>query len=302
MSAAKTPYLYFEPDKAGRLVRLGLMARRAVEGFITGLHRSPHKGFSVEFAEHREYVPGDDVRTMDWVAWARSDRYYVKQFEQQTNLRAHILLDVSASMDYRHAAGQTKFQYGCFLAACLAYLLARQQDMVALVAFDRSVRLRLAPGSTPAHLDRVFTSLEKIQPGGATAVAETFHTLAETIAKRGLVIILSDLYDEPEGILKALQHFVYRKHQVILLHLMDPAELEFPFTQITQFVDQETGQRLQVDPRTVRSAYQEEVRSFIEGYRRECGDRNIEYLLTPTDTPYERMLLQFLAWRKAARR
>lgn len=302
MSPAKTPYLYFDPDKAPRLGRLGLMARRAVEGFITGLHRSPHKGFSVEFAEHREYVPGDDVRTMDWVAWARSDRYYVKQFEQQTNLRAHILLDVSASMDYRHTGGQTKFQYGCFLAACLAYLLARQQDMVGLVAFDRSVRLRIAPGSTPAHLDRIFTSLEKVTPAGATAVAGTFHTLAETIAKRGLVIILSDLYDEPAGIMKALQHFVYRKHQVILLHLMDPAELEFPFTQITQFVDQETQERLQVDPRTVRTAYQAEVRSFIETYRRECGDRNIEYVLTPTNTPYERTLVEFLARRKAARR
>jgi len=299
---AKAPYIYFEPAKAALLGRLGLVARRAVEGFITGLHRSPHKGFSVEFAEHREYSPGDDLRYMDWVAWARSDRYYIKQFEQQTNLRAHILLDVSASMDYRHSAGVTKFTYGCFLAACLAYLLARQQDMVGMVAFDRQVRFRVAPGSTPAHLDRIFTALEKIEPGGQTAVADTFHTLARTIAKRGLVIILSDLYDEPEAILKALQHFVYKKHQIILLHLMDPAELEFPFTRITQFVDQETNQKLQVDPRYVRGAYVEEVRAFVERYRRECSDRNIEYLLTPTDTPYERMLLNYLAMRKAMRR
>lgn len=299
---AKAPYLYFEPGKAALLGRLGLVARRAVEGFITGLHRSPHKGFSVEFAEHREYSPGDDLRYMDWVAWARSDRHYIKQFEQQTNLRAHLLLDVSASMNYRHSGGVTKHQYGCFLAACLAYLLARQQDMVGLTAFDKAIRARVAPGSTPAHLDRIFTALEKIEPGGQTAVADTFHTMAQTIAKRGLVIILSDLYDEPGAILKALQHFVYKRHQVVLFHLMDPAELDFPFTRITQFIDQETGQKLQVDPRYVRQAYVDEVKAFIERYRRECSDRNIEYLLTPTDTPYERMLLHFLARRKAVRR
>ena len=302
MSVAKAPYLYFEPTKVAKLSNLNLLARRAVEGFITGLHRSPHRGFSVEFAEHRDYTSGDDLRHLDWVAWARSDRYYIKQYEQQTNLRAHILLDVSASMDYKFTGEMTKFSYGCFLAACLAYLMARQQDMVGMIAFDRKMRFRMSPGSTPAHLDRLFTQLEKVEPGNATAVADTFHELARSVAKRGLIVIVSDLYDDQDEIVRALQHFVYKKHQVILLHVMDPAELEFPFTKISQFIDQETNERLQVDPRYVKQAYVEEMEAFIERYRKECSDRNIEYLLTPTDTPYDRMLLDYLARRKALRR
>ena len=296
---AKSSYLYFEPDRVAKLKHLNLLARQAVEGFISGLHRSPHKGFSVEFSEHREYSPGDDLRHLDWVAWGRSDRYYIKQYEQETNLRAYILLDVSASMNYRLSGGQTKFAYGCFLAACLAYLMCRQQDVVGMIAFDEDVRFHLPPGSTPSHLDRVFKHLEATQPGRGTAIGPTFHRLAQSIAKRGLVVIISDLYDEPAEILKALQHFVFKKHQVILFHVMDPAELEFPFKKILSFVDMETQERLQVDPRYVREAYLKEVGAFIEMYRKECSDRNIEYALTPTSTPYDLMLLNYLARRRA---
>jgi len=295
----KSAYQYFEPDRVAKLRNLSLLARQAVEGFISGLHRSPHKGFSVEFSEHREYSPGDDLRHLDWVAWGRSDRYYIKQYEQETNLRAYILLDVSASMNYRLSGGQTKFAYGCFLAACLAYLMCRQQDVVGMIAFDEDVRFHLPPGSTPSHLDRVFKHLEATRPGRKTAIGPTFHKLAQSIAKRGLVVIISDLYDEPSEILKALQHFVFKKHQVILFHVMDPAELEFPFRKILSFVDMETQDRLQVDPRTVRDAYLKEVGAFIEMYRKECSDRKIEYSLTPTSTPYDRMLLDYLARRRA---
>ena len=296
---AKSSYLYFEPDRVAKLRNLSLLARQAVEGFISGLHRSPHKGFSVEFSEHREYSPGDDLRHLDWVAWGRTDRYYVKQYEQETNLRAYVLLDISASMNYRLGGSQTKFAYGCFLSACLAYLMCRQQDVVGMVAFDEDVRFHLTPGSTPAHLDRIFKHLETVKPGRRTAIAATFHKVAQTIAKRGLVVIISDLYDEPSEILKALQHFVYKKHQVILFHVMDPAELQFPFRKILSFVDMETGERLQVDPRTVREAYLREVGAFVEMYRKECSDRKIEYALTPTDVPYDTMLLTYLARRKA---
>ena len=299
---AKAQYLYFEPDKIARLTNLNLMVRQAVEGFISGLHRSPHRGFSVEFAEHREYSPGDDLRHLDWVAWARSDRYYIKQYEQETNLRAYILLDASASMNYNYGGKVTKFTYGCFLGACLSYLMCRQQDVVGMIAFDEAVRFHVPPASSAAHLDRVFTSLERLEPGRRTAVAQTFHDLANRIAKRGLIVVISDLYDDQSEIMKALQHFVYKKHQIIVFHVLDSAELEFPFTKITTFVDMETQQKLQVDPRHVREAYLAEMNAFIERYRRECSGRRIEYAVTPTSTPYDRMLLNYLAKRKALRR
>ena len=296
---AESRYRYFEPDRIGRLRNLNLLARQAVEGFISGLHRSPHRGFSVEFAEHRDYSPGDDLRHMDWVAWGRSDRYYIKQYEQETNLRATILLDVSGSMNYRYGVSTTKFEYGCFLAACLSYLMCRQQDVVGLVAFDEEIRFNLAPGSTPAHLDRVFRHLEDVQPGKGTAVAATLHDVARTLAKRGLVIVISDLYDEPDEIIRAFQHFVFKKHQLMVFHVMDKAELEFPFRRMHAFVDMETREKLQVDPRYVKAAYLEEIGAFIERYRKDCSDRNIEYVLTPTDTPYDLMLLSYLNRRKA---
>ena len=161
---AKSSYVYFEPDRVARLRNLNLLARQAVEGFITGLHRSPHHGFSVEFSEHREYVPGDDIRHLDWVAYARSDRYYIKQYEQETNLRAYILLDVSNSMAYRYGGELTKFVYGCFMTACLSYLMCRQQDTVGVIAFDKDIRFHLPPGSSPAHMDRIFKELESLRP------------------------------------------------------------------------------------------------------------------------------------------
>ncbi len=296
---AKSSYLYFEPERIEKLSNLNLLARQAVEGFVSGLHRSPHKGFSVEFSEHREYVPGDDIRHLDWVAWGRSDRCYIKQYEQETNLRAYVLLDASASMNYRHTGEVTKFAYGCYLAACLSYLMCRQQDAVGVIAFDNDIRFHLPPASTPAHLDRVFRELEKTRPGRKTTMAPVFHRLADTLAKRGLVIVISDLYDEQSEVLKALQHFAYRKHQLILLHLMDPAELTFPFRKIFTFVDLETDEKLQVDPRGIRDAYVQEVQAFTARYRKECSDRNIEYVLTPTDTPYDQMLLTYLAKRRA---
>ncbi|MBI5724740.1 MAG: DUF58 domain-containing protein [Planctomycetes bacterium] len=297
---ARNAYKYFEPQKIAKLANLNILARQAVEGFITGLHKSPHKGFSVEFSEHREYSPGDDLRHLDWVAWGRSDKYFIKQYEQETNLRAYILLDCSGSMAYRHSPqGISKFEYGCFMSACLAYLMCRQQDVVGMIAFDEDVRFHIAPGGTPAHLDRLFKKLEALEAGRKTAIASTFHQLASTIAKRGLVVIISDLYDDPAHIIRALQHFVYKKHQIIVLHLMDQAEMEFPFKKVLSFVDMETNERLQVDPRFVKDSYCKEVAAFIEHYRKECSDRKIEYCHVTTDMPYDGVLLNYLSRRKA---
>ena len=299
---SQAPYQYFQPDQAARLQNLNLLARQVVEGFITGLHRSQHRGFSVEFAEHREYAAGDDLRHLDWVTWGRTDRYYIKQYEQQTNLRAHILLDTSRSMAYQQDGSVSKFTYACFLTACLSYLMTRQQDMVGVVAFDQQVQFRTGCGSTPAHLDHIFRHLEQLEPTGPTALAATCHELAQSISKRGLIVIISDLYDDPAAVLNALQHFTYKKHQVILFHVLDPAEISFPFRQITSFVDMESGQQVQVDPRTIKADYQRAVQQFIDDYRRECSDRRIEYVPATTDTPYDRMLLSYLSRRKVLRR
>ncbi|MCG3181644.1 MAG: hypothetical protein BIFFINMI_04042 [Phycisphaerae bacterium] len=295
--AKASRYKYFQPQQASRLGKLSFVARMAVEGFITGLHKSPHRGVSVEFAEHREYSVGDEIRHLDWKALARTDRYYIKQFEQETNLRTHILLDVSGSMDY--ASGDvTKLEYGCYLTAMMAYLMARQQDMVGFVAFDEAARFRMPPGSTPAHLDELFKRLEGIQPGKLTRIGPVFHDLAEQIHKRGLVIIVSDLYDDPKEVMRGLRHFVHKKHQVILFHVMDRAELDLPFNQLLTFVDMEDNSRIQVDPKMVRDSYKEQVQQFLAQYRRDCADSGIEYVVAATDTPYDVMLRGYLARRQ----
>ncbi len=290
-------YRYFQPEQASRLGKLGLVARMAVEGFITGLHKSPHRGVSVEFAEHREYSIGDEIRHIDWKAFGRTDRYMVKQFEQETNLRTHVLLDVSGSMDYA-SGGVTKLEYGCFLSAMMAYLMCRQQDMVGFVAFDEAMRFHMPPGSTPAHLDELFRRLEGITPGKLTRIGGIFHDLAEQIHRRGLVVVISDLYDDPKAVMRGLRHFVHKRHQVILFHVMDPAEIELPFNQLLTFVDMEDNSRVQVDPKMIREQYQQEVEAFTAQYRRDCADSGIEYVLARTDTPYDVMLRGYLARRQ----
>ncbi len=293
----KQAYKYFDPEQAARLGKLNLIARTVVEGFITGLHRSPHHGFSVEFNEHREYTSGDDLRHLDWVALARTDRYYIKQYEQETNLRAHILLDVSGSMAYG-TGDQTKFEYGCRLASMIAYLMVRQQDMVGLVTFDEAIRDHLPPGSTAMHLDRLFTRLEDVTPGNVTAVSKTFHDLAEKIARRGLIIIISDLYDEPAEVMRALRHFRHKKHQVIVFHVLDQAEVDLPFNQLLTFVDMETEEKLQIDAKFIREEYKRQVDEFLARYRSDCSDSAIEYVVATTQTPYDVMLRSYLASRQ----
>ena len=290
-------YKYFQPEQASRLGKLGLVARMAVEGFITGLHKSPHRGVSVEFAEHREYSVGDEIRHLDWKALARTDRYYIKQYEQETNLRTHILLDVSGSMDYG-STGISKLEYGCYLSAMMAFLMARQQDQVGFTAFDEAVRFHMPPGSTPAHLDELFRKLEALRPGKLTRIGGVFHDLAEQAGKRGLVVIISDLYDEPKEVMRGLRHFVHKKHQVILFHVLDPAEVELPFNQLLTFVDMEDDSRIQVDPKMIRDTYRQEIDAFLAQYRRECSESRIEYIVARTDTPYDAMLRGYLAKRQ----
>lgn len=298
--ALKRRYTYLEPEAASRLRNLNLVARSVVEGFVSGLHRSPYHGFSVEFAEHREYAPGDNIKDLDWRAWAKSDRFYVKRYEEETNLSAHILLDTSASMTFR-SRGLSKLEYACFLAASLAYLMVRQQDSVGLVVFAEGIQERLPPHSTTAHLNELLRALEQVKPGGETDTAATFHQLAEMIKRRGLIVILSDLLDDEREVLRALRHFRHRRHEVIIFHILDPAERHFPYSRLSDFVDLETGDRLQVDPRFVRRDYLEQMEAFVANYRRGTTESAIDYILAETTTPYDRLLLSYLSRRSKVR-
>jgi len=297
MGKGPAGYRYLTADAVRRLENLSLVARTVVEGFISGLHKSPYHGFSVEFSDHREYSPGDNIRYIDWQAYARSDRYYVKQFEEETNLRCNILLDASASMSY--GSGRvTKFEYGAYLAASLAYLMIRQRDSVGLVTFDRDIRTRIPPGSTTAHLDRLLVELENTRPSASTGISATFHALAENIKKRGLIIVLSDLFDDQMEIFRALRHFRHKKHEVIIFHVLDPYEIEFPFERVADFLDPETSEKVQADPRYVRDEYLKDFGAFVEGFRRGCAEGFIEYVLADTRVPFELLLSSYLDKRK----
>ena len=295
--AGNAPYRYLTAEMVARLRNMNLVARSVVEGFISGLHRSPYHGFSVEFAEHREYSPGDNIRYLDWTALARSDRLYVKQFEEETNLKAHILLDTSASMTYS-SGGPSKLEYASYLAASLAYLMVRQKDSVGLVTFDSEVRSFIPPRATSTHLNLVLRQLENLAPGGPTRVSEVFHRLAESIHRRGLIVIISDLYDDQKEVFRALRHFRHKRHEVLIFHVFDSAELRFPFDRMSNFIDLETGENLQVDPKYLRKEYLAQMDRFVNSYRMECSESRVEYVLTDTSVPYELMLTAYLGKRK----
>ncbi|GAB4151598.1 MAG: DUF58 domain-containing protein [Planctomycetota bacterium] len=292
----KSPSRFLDPAALARLANIKLVARAVVEGFISGLHRSPYKGFSVEFAEYREYVQGDDLKHFDWKVYARTEKEYIRLYQEETNLRVHVLLDCSASMNFGSGA-LTKFDYGAFLAASLAYLAIRQQDSCGLTIFDTEIRQNIPPRSNPLHLKNMLTALEGTKPTEKTSIAETLHKLAETIVKRGLIVLVSDLFDDPEAIMKGLHHFRHKRHEVILFHVMDPAEIEFPFEEMTEFMDMETGERLNVNPISVREEYLKKVNDFISRFKLECSKSNIEYLLCNTEIPFEVLLARYLAKR-----
>ena len=293
----KTGYQYLEPTALARMKNLAMVARGVVEGAISGLHASPYKGFSVEFAEHREYTAGDDPRHLDYRMLARTERLYIKQYEEETNMRVQILLDTSGSMGYKYDAGITKLQYGCYLTAILSYLMTRQQDSVGLTTFDTKIGLDMPARSSPRHFNEMMQRLESLEAGKETSVADTLHRLANRFKKRCLIVLISDLYDEPDEVAKALHHFRHRRHEVIVFNVFDKAELDFPFKDLTAFHDLETGERLQVDPTYVRDAYLEQIELFIETYRRGCAESGIDYVLTDTSVPYDFMLSKYIAKR-----
>lgn len=293
----QTGYRYLEPSALARVKNLSVVARGVVEGFISGLHSSPYKGFSVEFAEHREYTAGDDPRHIDYRMLGRTDRLYIKQYEEETNMRVQILLDTSGSMGYSHDSKLSKLQYASYLTAVLSYLMTRQQDSVGLTTFDTDIRLDMPARSSPRHFNEMMRKLERIQPGHQTDIAETLHKLANRFKRRCLIVLVSDLYDEPEDVTRALHHFRHRRHEVIVFHVLDKAEIDFPFRQPVSFYDLETDQRIQVDPAYVRQTYRRQIEAFIEDYRRTCAEAQIDYVNTDTTVPYDFMLSRYLAKR-----
>ena len=289
-------FRYLDFDTLGRISNLQLLAKTVVEGFILGLHRSPYRGFSVEFAEYRQYVPGDEIRHLDWKVYGKTDRYYLKQFEEETNLSCHILLDKSASMGY--GSGRlTKLEYGAYLAASLAYFMMLQRDATGLVLFDTEIRTLLPARSRIPHLHLMLSELENLKPSGGTATGKPLHDLAEGIRKRGLVILISDLYDQPAEVLSGLQHFRFLGNDVIVFHLMDPAELRFPFEHVTEFVDPETQERILTAPDSVRKDYLAELKEFLKAYEQGCADLKVDYKLFDTAMPLELALSEYLFQR-----
>lgn len=270
--------------------RLALTARQVVEGVLTGQHRSPHRGFSVEFSEHRDYSPGDEIRHLDWKAYARSDRYFIKLFEQETNLRGLFILDTSRSMGY---AG--KLDYARHLIACLGYLLVRQQDWVGLLAADEQVRVDLPAGGSVSHLDRFFKHLEALAPRGSTDLPRHLHDLAERAPRRSLFILISDLWSEPEQLARAFQHIRYKRHSLMILHLLDRTELVLPedHHRVT-LEDLESGERVEIDTRQIRNDYRQQVSEHMDRIRQAAHDGGAEYHRLWVHVPYPKALLNLL--------
>ena len=270
-----------------------------VEGYLQGLHRSPFRGLSVDFAEYRPYLPGDDPRSIDWRVYARSDRTYVKRFEQETNLPCHLLLDVSASMDYG-SIGLTKLQYATYLCAALAWLLHRQRDAVGLLAFDADVVAQVAPSARGGHLRTLLGALDRLVPGRHSALAKPLSRLASAITRRGLVVLASDLIDDVETVVEGLRHLRFRGMEVVVFHVIDPAERTFPFDRPTRFRDLETGADVLTSPLTVRDAYLRSFEAACATYRDELRRHGIDYCPMDTSTPLEFALSAYFAARRRA--
>jgi uncharacterized protein (DUF58 family) len=295
---------YLEPETISQLNNMELRARLIVEGFITGLHRSPYHGFSVEFAEHRPYNPGDELRHVDWKVFAKTDRHYVKQYEEETNLRHYVVLDTSASMRYRGEAGLSKLEYGAYLAAGLHYLMVRQRDATGLVAFDETVHTLMPPRSTQGYLRAILGRLDRLTDADPkvpprTGAASALHEVAERIGRRSLVVVITDLFEnvaQHDDLLKALQHLRYRGHEVLVFHVLESeTERRFRFPDVPMlFRDMETGEEITLQPAQLREEYATAVQAFSDRFRRRCRQYNVDFVELDTAQPYDRALLAYL--------
>lgn len=302
-----TPEQYLRPDVIQQVRRLDLKARFIVEGFLTGLHRSPFHGFSVEFSEHRKYTPGDDLRHLDWNVYGKTDRYYVRKYQAETNVETYLLVDSSASMGFSAGGRMTKLDYAICLAAALGYLMVSQQDPVGLFVFDEIPRAYLPPRCRRDHLTNLLATLARVRPAGPTHLGRCLHQIAARIPKRSLVILLSDLLDaEPEdtaedrdSLREALHHFRHHGHDIILFQVLDHSERVLDFHGLARFEDPETRRELQVDPEALRDAYQRELQEFLASRRRLCQDLRADFVTVDNAMTFDKVLLEFLLQRQA---
>ena len=292
-------FKYLDLETLSRIKNMQMLAKGIVEGYVLGLHRSPFRGFSVEFAEYRQYTAGDDIKYLDWKVFAKSDRYYIKQFEEETNLACHILLDASPSMNYKaDGAVWTKLEYACRMAACLVYLMIGQRDATGLTIFDNKIQTMLPARGGPVHRQLLLATLDNVQPGiGDTDIAGPMHSVADRLQKRGMVILISDLLDDPKRVMEAMQHFRFLGNEVIVFHVLDNDEIQFPFDTMTEFTDSETKQAVLAMPQSVRRDYLAEFDSFFGAYRKGCADLGVDYKLINSTENLELTLSEYLYQR-----
>ena len=288
---------FLDPSVISKLKTLELKARMVVEGFKVGLHRSPYHGFSVEFSEHRPYMQGDALKNVDWKVFAKSEKFFIKQYEEETNLICNIFIDVSKSMDYKHKAKISKLEYATILAASLAYIMIDQQDSVGLAVYSDKIHSYLPPKSNRVYLRTILSALNKIKPEGVTETSRCLDSVADKIKKRGLTIIISDFFDDMESILTALKHIHYKKNEVIVFQILDPVEKDFGFDADSIFVDVETGEQMTTQPHQIQRAYQQAMNEYLSKLKRECLNYGIEYNLIDTTQPFDKALIGYFAKR-----
>ncbi len=289
---------YLKPEVIRQIARLDLRAQFIVKGFLQGLHASPYHGFSVEFSEHRKYTPGDDPDDIDWLVYAKTDKYYIKKFEAETNIHGYLVMDLSRSMAYTYRQQLTKFEYSICLAAAMAYLMIHQQDPVGLITFDRKIRDSLAPKSKRKQLGNILSLLSRLEPQGETDIARSITQIAAMLKHRSLVMLFTDLFAETESVLRALHRLRHGGHDVILFHVLDEAELRFPFEGMVEFEEPETGEKLQVDATDFRPEYLAEIAAFRDRYHQECLTSGVDYVPLDTSMQFDRALTEYLAQRK----
>jgi uncharacterized protein (DUF58 family) len=290
---------YLKPEVIRQIKRLDLRAQFIVRGFLQGLHASPFHGFSVEFSEHRKYTPGDDPKDIDWLIYAKTDKYYIKKFEAETNITGYLVMDLSRSMGYTYRQELTKFEYATCLAAALCYLMIHQQDPVGLLTFDRKIRASLRPRTRRGHLGDVLSLLANAKPAGETDIAQSLVQVAAMLRHASLVMIFSDLLAEPQPILEALYRLRHGGHDVILFHILDEAEVNFPFGGMVELEEPESHRRLTLDADGFRHDYLKEIESFRETYRRECARVRVDYVPIDTSMQFDRALTEYLINRSA---
>lgn len=287
---------YLTEEFIAKLDKFNLRARLIVEGFIVGLHKSPYHGFSVEFSDHRQYNPGDSIGKIDWKVYARTNRYYIKRYEEETNLKSYLLIDHSSSMGFG-SGDVTKLEYAKAFASALAYLMISQQDGVGLLSYTDKITDYVPPRAVRSYLNLIYSKLFALKPEESTETVEILHSLADRIKKRGLIILISDMLDDPDKIMQGLLHFRHQKHEVILFHLQDKQELQFKYKGETEFVDAETGEKITVSPWQIRKNYLESYKENFEYLKQKCHEAKIEYNPITTDTLFDEVLLQYLIKR-----